>query len=146
MNEASASRPLVSAHSYAVPYGEEFPMTLQIAMRARDGWMLASDRIEIQGPPREIRTSSHTQKITVDHKARLAYAVAGDELNRSVAADIAQAARTQPFNFDDAEGTQMRLIDIIAERWASDGKVELPWARRAALFISLDSKRFPLWW
>jgi hypothetical protein len=59
-------------------YQEEFPVTLQLGMIGRDGWVLASDRIriDIEG----VRVRSHTQKIFMLESQGLSYSFYGDDL------------------------------------------------------------------
>jgi len=87
-------------------------------MVASDGWLLASDTLEVQGHhPGCVRTSSHTRKIRFDRRSGVAYVASGEELERSVAADIAREHQSTPFDFDDLEGTRLRIAGLAARRW-----------------------------
>jgi len=59
-------------------YQEEVPVTLQVGMIGKDGWVLASDRVRID--TEGIRVRSHIQKIFMLESEGLSYSFYGDDL------------------------------------------------------------------
>jgi hypothetical protein len=91
--------------------GEEFPVTLQVAMKGTNGWLLASDTKENQYPfpapslepvQQRVRSASNVPKIFVVRSPDLAYMCAGEQVSRDFANHFVavRKATSQPLSRD----------------------------------------------
>ncbi len=113
---------------------EEFPVTLQVAFIATDGWLFASDTLETNRHPQS-RTTRHTRKISYDRKSGLVWLACGDLISRRAADDVAVAYAGGEFS--DEYSFPAKLREIGDNRWRKEAdnpaRKEFP-SFRASIF------------
>ena len=126
-------------------FDEEFPVTLQVAFIATDGWLFASDTLETNRGPQS-RTTRHTRKISYDRKSGLIWLVCGDLISRRAADDVAAAYAGG--EFPDEYSFPTKLREIGNKRWDKEAenpaRKEFP-AFEQAYTHSLVSRVFGDW-
>lgn len=100
-------------------FDEEFPVTLQVAFIATDGWLFASDTLETNRGPQS-RTTRHTRKISYDRKSGLIWLVCGDLISRRAADDVAAAYAGG--EFPDEYSFPTKLREIGNKRWDKEAE------------------------
>jgi len=92
-------------------------MTMQMILKTRDGYLLASDRQMVD--EQATRTAMHTEKIVDLPAQRVTYMASGDECALRAANDFADLVKDQRFNMDDI-GRSLR--DICDNRWQRENE------------------------
>jgi hypothetical protein len=92
-------------------------MTMQMILKARDGYLLASDRQMID--EQATRTAMHTEKIIDLPAQRVAYMASGDECALRAANDLADAVKDARFKMDDIGRSLRELSD---NRWQRENE------------------------
>jgi hypothetical protein len=87
-------------------------MTMQMILKARDGYLLASDQKLVD--EQLTRTAMYTEKMVDLPKHKVIYMVAGDECAIKTADDLGDAIKDGQFNFSDI-GRSLR--DLCDKRW-----------------------------
>jgi hypothetical protein len=119
-------------HPLPTTYQEEEPVTFQVALQASDGWIMASDTLETRDGGASsypsIRHRTHTNKITYDANAGIAYFVCGDALAMNVAREAA------PLFAGSAASLETRLVEVANQHWSKDHRKEKSPSFRRVVF------------
>lgn len=92
-------------------------MTMQMILKAKDGYLLASDRQMVD--EQATRTAMHTQKIVDLPTERVVYMASGDECALKVANDFGDSVKSGQFNTGDVSKF---LRDIAQHRWQQESE------------------------
>ena len=92
-------------------------MTMQMIVRASDGYVIASDRQMVD--EQETRTTLQTEKILNLPQQKTVCMAAGDECAIRAAHDCIDAARNQRFNADQTEAERL-LRELCDMRWKKE--------------------------
>jgi hypothetical protein len=132
------------------PSAEEFPVTLQLALCAKDGWILASDTKESRHPypfpgvderPPNIRTSSSVAKIIIRSDLKIVYMTAGERIARECAR---QLLREYEETWPAADKTQVFLEDAV-EPFVRDKRKRKQRLLTFGWIVMVIENHIPLW-
>jgi hypothetical protein len=124
---------------------EDFLVTFQVAVAARDGWIMASDTKEnryVGIASKRIRETTHTKKIAYDSATRTTYMVSGDDTARDAAKDVVNRVKAFGKTYPDFEWLENELPSIVSAQWTTEIKSQPPSPRKA--IFAFDNSR-PFW-
>jgi hypothetical protein len=126
------------------PEGEEIPMTLQIAMIAKDGWLIASDMCRTLAM--RMRTASLTTKIVIGSARDLAYAFAGDDCAILAGIELERQYSQMPLDNLDLLRSALETLGNASWQKAKRGLPMPPHpGPNRSLLIGFAGGTFPLW-